>query len=295
MVIKIDRMELADLGNPTALASAVLQQLGAPAFPTPIEQIAYGCGITEIARLQPQGFEGALITNPAKSEGIILVNKLNMPQRRRFTVGHELGHYLNPWHLPPEGGFKCTAQDMITSEKQAERNRQRMEVEANEFAAEVLMPAALFRARLRATRAEPSTEAFCTVADEFEVSALASGRRMVDLRKDCALVLSQEGRILQLHRGGEFPFITRAIGDHVPPHSITKRIQGEPQEHSDTDEVDPEVWTQASVARGAKFSEQVYFQGSNFRLTLLVLDDSECEAVEEEDELIRSYAPRFRS
>ena len=62
MAIQIDRIELADLGNPTAIAIAVLKQLGESVFPTPIEDIAYGCGITDIQQLQTKGFEGALIT-----------------------------------------------------------------------------------------------------------------------------------------------------------------------------------------------------------------------------------------
>lgn len=294
MAIQIDRMKLADLGNPTALASAVLQQLGAPVFPTPIEDIAFGCGITAIEKLQTNGFEGALITTATKAEGIILVNQHNIPTRRRFTVGHELGHFLNPWHVPPDGGFMCTQQHMLYAEHRKEKDRLGMEAEANEFAAEILMPPTLFKAQLRRTRVEPSTEAVSRVADDFNVSVLAAARRMADLRKDCAIVLSRDGAISQIHRGAEFPFITLNVGQPIPRNSITRTQSGEPGTHSDTDEVEPNTWTDAPVLRGTQFVEQVLIQGSGFRITLLVLDDSECEDAEHEASLVESWTPRFR-
>lgn len=291
MTIQIDRMELADIGNPTALAVAVLGQLGEPRFPTPIEEIAFGCGITDIKQLETKGFEGALLTTAAKADGVILVNKQNIQTRRRFTVGHELGHFLNPWHVPPDGGFMCTIEHMLSADLR-QQGRLGMEAQANEFAAEILMPAALFKQQLRITRAEPSTEAIIKVADDFEVSAQAAARRMADLRKDCAIIVSHDGVICSIHRGANFPFITLAVTHAVPRKSVTKAYCGEDGAHSDVEEIEPDEWTTTSVKSGTQFLEQVLVQGKGFRLTLLVLDESECE----DDEVAHERAewkPRF--
>jgi Zn-dependent peptidase ImmA (M78 family) len=45
-------------------------------------------------------FEGALLTTAERDTGAIVVNKNASPQRQRFTLAHELGHLLNPWHVP---------------------------------------------------------------------------------------------------------------------------------------------------------------------------------------------------
>ena len=53
------------------------------------------------------------MTDRQKSYGAILVNGASSPRRRRYTIGHELGHFLNEHHVPTmEDGFQCTKEDM---------------------------------------------------------------------------------------------------------------------------------------------------------------------------------------
>jgi hypothetical protein len=66
----------------------------------------------------------------------VWVSKVNPPVRRRFTVAHEIGHIIIPWH-------RGTIVDDIDAPRSHERGRYReMEAEANKFAAELLMPSA---------------------------------------------------------------------------------------------------------------------------------------------------------
>jgi predicted transcriptional regulator len=67
------------------------------------------------------------------------VNSLHHPNRRRFTIAHELGHYF--LHRG-DGDF----QDGILFRKEYQVNRR--EREANEFAAQLLMPTVEFRRQL---------------------------------------------------------------------------------------------------------------------------------------------------
>jgi hypothetical protein len=83
-------------------------------IPVPIEQLCEQFDIISIAELHTQDFEAALVTDAVKASGGILV-RAGMPrQGRRFSIGHELGHFLIPAHLPPPGGqFLCSTSDLL--------------------------------------------------------------------------------------------------------------------------------------------------------------------------------------
>lgn len=76
----------------------------------PVEELARLAGIAKIEAFASEGFEGALLTNATKSEGAIFYSARGPRARQRFTIGHELGHFLLPWHR--QASFQCTAQDI---------------------------------------------------------------------------------------------------------------------------------------------------------------------------------------
>jgi hypothetical protein len=112
MHVELDRMAIEDVGaNPERLAQAIHDQLPGLQGAVPVYDIARALDIEEIRDEALSGFEGALITPPEKGTGSILVNATSPRQRRRYTVGHELGHFLNPWlsfatlkHCPQQQG-----------------------------------------------------------------------------------------------------------------------------------------------------------------------------------------------
>jgi len=64
---------------------------------------------------------------------VVIVNQSRPPRRRRFTIAHELGHILIPWH---RGSIVDD-----TSETQGHSSTHyQIESEANRFASELLMP-----------------------------------------------------------------------------------------------------------------------------------------------------------
>lgn len=74
----------------------------------------------------------------------ITLNKYHSNLRRRFTLAHELGHFLlHKQHL--EDNKKI--EDAILFRKQSNTNR--IELEANEFAAELLMPKLEFEKEIK--------------------------------------------------------------------------------------------------------------------------------------------------
>jgi uncharacterized protein DUF955 len=133
-------------------------------LPVPVEAIAVdllGLCVDEA----PLEVSGLLL--PAERQ--IYVNEEEPPQRRRFTLAHELGHWVCQCLEGRTAPVYCRADDL---EPGADRSLER---EANVFAAELLMPEPLIRG-------EWSTSASAgDLAIRFGVSAEAIGWRLYNL------------------------------------------------------------------------------------------------------------------
>src|SRR5690606_29955677 len=145
-MVTVSRMDLADFGSPEKIAQGILDQIPDMTLPVPVEELARQLDIIDITDLDTSAFEGGLLTDENKGQGIILVNPNSPRQRKRFTIGHELGHFLCPTHKPKTAdGFLCSSEDMTKSFAGKAEAAARMEVEANRFSALLLMPTPLFR------------------------------------------------------------------------------------------------------------------------------------------------------
>src|SRR5262249_8702081 len=110
----VARIDLADAASPERLVIEILKHEPELPIPVPIEQLCTQLDIVEIKPLTTPGFEGALLTDADKHSGIILYNQASRPKRRRFTIAHELCHFLDPSHLPDtQGQFLCSQADML--------------------------------------------------------------------------------------------------------------------------------------------------------------------------------------
>jgi hypothetical protein len=99
------------------------------------------------------------------------------PPRRRFTIGHELGH----WCLHRvEGAVWCRAQavDPASADSEEGAGRSPKEDEANEFAAALLMPAHLVRSHYERLRRSDPERCFQELCSAFEASGAAMSRRL---------------------------------------------------------------------------------------------------------------------
>lgn len=98
-----------------------------------------------------------------KEEGrwIIGVNSLHHPRRQRFTIAHELGHYV--LHRDRHDQFEDKV--LFRAESGGDFNE---ETQANSFAASILMPEERFREVI--TELNGNVQA---IAEVFEVSSLA--------------------------------------------------------------------------------------------------------------------------
>ena len=293
--LTIDRMELADTGSPIKLAELLISQLQSqlePLLPIPIEQVATACGITEIHEFPGDGFEGGLIQNDEKTLGYILVKEGTRQDRRRFTVAHELGHFLHPLHVAPEGVDRllCTT-EFMKSQGAFDDPRLEIEAQANEFAANVLMPERPLR-KISKLWGSPQVQAIIDLQSICNVSKEAAARRFLDLHGDpCAVVFSLDGKIrYSLARGG-FPRLEIAKGQAVPRNSLCANFIGTPDTISAQEESDSFWWLNDRDAPRWQLWEEVLIQQSGYRMTLLVAEET---SYEEDRELEKSWTPRFR-
>lgn len=81
----------------------------------------------------PIAGDGITVGLGGSSTPLIIINSDQVKTRKNFTLAHELGHVIIPWHT---GTILSDESDLI----QGELEYRQMESEANRFAAELLMP-----------------------------------------------------------------------------------------------------------------------------------------------------------
>jgi len=151
------------------LARAQLAQPDTVEPPIDIKALANLCGVQVVEREFPEDISGLLIELEAGP--VIGIHLWQNEGRQRFTIAHELGHHLlrhhDKFHLDLAAPSSGEGDDPLYD--------WRLEREANDFAANLLMPASLVRDAYKAT---PDTGA---IARRFGVSPLAMGYRLVNL------------------------------------------------------------------------------------------------------------------
>lgn len=263
-MVNLDLIELADLVRPEQLVDAIIAQNPSLPIPVPLEELARLAGITSIEAFNSEGFSGALIANAEKSKGAIFYSTNDPRPRQRFTIGHELGHFLLPWHRQSQ--FQCNVQDMSFGAKLE------WEIQANQFSAELLMPRQLVLKKLR-TLGEPELEHVQSLAEEFQTSVEMTARRYVELNEyPCAIIFSK-GNVVRYCVKSEFFEHSLCVwkGDLLPTKSPSRNSSGD---IDDWYEIDACWWLKAKrdVEMVETIFEQTFRQDSGYKITLLVID-----------------------
>lgn len=127
-------------------AQVLLESLGEVRLPVRVHELVKKYAFLQHDDLADE-VSGMLIPRPEGSSKrwIVVVNKNHSPERRRFSMAHELGHLvLHEYRTPHADGIKKVRFRDTTSSLGTDRD----EIEANQFAAEILMPAKLLIPRL---------------------------------------------------------------------------------------------------------------------------------------------------
>lgn len=127
-----------------ALANDLLAQNRVEHAPVPVEQIVRNLGVEIIRTTTQDELSGFMLRDGSRGRNVIGVNAGHSPTRQRFTIAHELGHYLlhhgNPVHVDGVASYRIDRRNPSSS-----RGDEPHEIEANMFAAELLMPEEFLR------------------------------------------------------------------------------------------------------------------------------------------------------
>jgi Zn-dependent peptidase ImmA (M78 family) len=171
------------------------------------------------------GCDGALLRSAVDSRGIIVVkSSIREFGRKRFTIGHEIGH------LVLHGASAACAHSEVGNWS---RTAKQTEKEADEFAAELLMPTKEIGAVINSSA--PSLQIIQGVAREYEASLSACAWRYCDVVDvPCAVVWSTNEIIQWSRKSDSFRyFLQRNV--EVPQASYAmaafkgKKLPGDPE------------------------------------------------------------------
>lgn len=161
-------------------AEALVQRLGLEKPPIDVFGTAKSLGITVVRTSLGDDVSGLLIT---KSNGTtICVEESHPDVRQRFTVAHEIGHFYlrhqfeHGEHVHVDRGALVSMRSPRSSDGKDPR-----EVEANQFAACLLMPRAMVEREIARRGALVTEELIEELARAFSVSAQAMTIRLTTL------------------------------------------------------------------------------------------------------------------
>lgn len=173
---------------------------GVDRFPVDVEELAKGYAeqfghddpIASVVGADLPGFEGALyrVEKSGKREWALLYNSaIEIPGRIRFTMAHELGHYI--LHRKSRDVFQCSEFDMLHWESEEKRQ----EAEADVFASYLLMPIDDFQRTIGTDMVDLEVLDHC--AQRYGVSLTAATLKWLEFTSQRAvLVMSRDGYIL---------------------------------------------------------------------------------------------------
>jgi len=284
--MEVTRIDLDGAGSPGALVTKILKAETTLSAPVPIEALARQLDIKDIREVVTENFEGGLITDVSRSDGFILVNKRSKGGRRRFTIGHELGHFLMTHHKPSrDQGFQCSRADMRRWDFNAPNGAFRMEAEANQFSALILMPPPLWR-KATARYRDPDLTQVLALANDFQVSKEAAARNYAQYHDALvAVVVVKDDKILRLYRNvTRFPRLCVAPGSAVPSSSLLFHATRQTEHPTSLEEGRAEHWLVSDWGVTLPpLYEQVLFAKEEFALIMLWVEKPEEEDEQDDD------------
>jgi len=202
-----------------------------------------------------EGYEASL-TRKGRL-GIISVNK-SIPEegRKRFAIAHELGHF--ELHAASQIIF-CAEDDMFVWNENKEQ-----EIEANEFAANLLMPRDIFMRYLKPE--QPNMDSIIELADKFRTTLTATALRYVQLSPEpCAVAISKDGVIKWYSKSPGFDFHIK-VGENLGKSTV--------EAASNPAKVPASAWLAGDIDEHALIYEQsLTLRGYGVMISLLWLCD----------------------
>ncbi|WP_027545310.1 ImmA/IrrE family metallo-endopeptidase [Bradyrhizobium sp. WSM2254] len=158
-------------------ARALVEKLGVKAPPVPVEKLAKALGV----RVEFNPFDDELSGMAFLRDGkpVIGVNANHHPNRQRFTIAHELGHVLLHRNRLEAAVLVDKSRNFIARDTVSAEGTDPVEIQANAFAAELLMPKKFVRQVLsESARDLQDDDYLISLAKRFRVSLAAFQYRL---------------------------------------------------------------------------------------------------------------------
>lgn len=157
-------------------AIQILKEHDIQTVPVDVISLAKSMGINIVVQELENKMSGFLILK--NGQVAIGINQNHHPNRQRFTVAHELGHYL----LHREQSNIFVDSMLFYRDQDSADGKTQQEIQANAFAAELLMPEAVIEEHLRNNEVDLYDPVeVAKLASKFGVSEQALTIRLVNL------------------------------------------------------------------------------------------------------------------
>jgi Zn-dependent peptidase ImmA (M78 family) len=202
------------------------------------------------------GYAALLLRFPEGGGGIMIAANQS-DGRRRFSLAHELGHFFIPSHAAAGPTLKCADTDLRARSSDSKTQ----EWEANDFAAELLMPRALFSADARHRPIDFGTVEFLAGSEMYQVSRTAAAWRLVQsTREQCALVMSVNGAIEWVARSDSFSYWIPERGQSLGKDTVAAAVRRGESPILGAEQVSPLEWFEGSP--GQSFDRVEIFESA---------------------------------
>lgn len=131
--------------NPRKRAAEILAEYGITSAPVPVDDIVQRKGIALRYLPLDNSLSGMFFVD--EQTPTIVINSLHHPNRRRFTLAHELAHF--ELHRTAIGSEVHVDKRFLARDPSSSTGMDANEVEANRFAAELLVPRTMLVEALR--------------------------------------------------------------------------------------------------------------------------------------------------
>lgn len=279
----------------TRKAERFLADEGITVLPVNPRAIAKKLGI--IVQAKPDsapGVSGMLLRN-GNSFGILYATNVPSEGFQNFSIAHELGHYLLDGH--PEWIFRNNTD--AHSSHAGFVSADPFEVEADHYAAGLLMPDPMFSSALR--REKDGIEGIKSLANLCRTSLTATATRYVQRTSIPACVVMSTGNRIDYcflsDAMKEFPGLTwPRKGELLPQEVATARFNREARNilEARQDEVDEDLQRWFGGERRVEIREEILGLGRYGRTLTVLTASIFADEEDEEADLQERWTPRFR-
>ena len=280
-------------------AEAFLRDEGISALPVDPFAIAENRDIVVQGKPEEHNGVSGMLLRHGNDFGIIYATHIPSPGFQRFSVSHELGHYFLPGHIDQviKDGVHVSRAGFVTNDP--------YELEADHFAAGLLMPEAPFRKAMN--QFDPGLDAINQMAELCVTSRTATAIRFAELSDAAVAVIVSTGGVI------DYCFMSNAMkslpkldwirkGTPLPTGTATATLAADSERVSAgdrlSDETDVRDWL-GGTCRAAISEESVGLGRYGKVLTVLSSnsigpDNDPEDGEDDEDSLTESWTPRFR-